>query len=60
MDWLTITCGIVLIASGAMRLVVENMGRVPAATGVRRLLPYVLISLGVLFIAIELVVSAGA
>ncbi|MDQ3540851.1 MAG: hypothetical protein M3440_09200 [Chloroflexota bacterium] len=59
MDWLTIVCGIVLIVTGVARLIVENTGRLPAATGFRRLFPYVVIVLGVLFIAIELLASAS-
>lgn len=60
MDWLTIVCGIVLIVAGVVRLIVENTGRLPAATGFRRYIPYLVIALGVLFIAIELLISASS
>jgi hypothetical protein len=59
MDWLTIVCGIVLIMAGVARLMVERTGRLPAAIGYRRFLPYTFIVLGVLFIAIELLIGAG-
>lgn len=59
MDWLTIVRGIVLIAAGVARLVVENTGRPLAAVGYRRYLPFAFITLGILFIAVELLVSTG-